>query len=93
MKLMRLAMRPPSGDDSDQRDDGDRGVRSFTNFLKRHFGPNFVPPAASRLSPGGGRPAEVRAKTDARKSTWLAAARAKSNALEARILASEKAKR
>lgn len=42
------------------------------------------------LAPGGGRPADPRARTDARKGSWAAEARAKSDALEARILASEK---
>ena len=74
-RMMRLAMRPPSGDESQGRDDDTRGVGGFKEFLKRHFGPNFVPPAASRLARGQG---------------WAAEARAKSDALEARILAAEK---
>lgn len=74
MSLMRLAMRPPSGDESDRRNDGDGGRKGFLEFAKRYFGPRFAEPKPSGT---------------ARKSDWLATARGKSDALEARLRKAE----
>lgn len=67
---MRRQATRTSGADFDHSSDADGGRKGFIGAIRSIFGPKFVPPQASRLS---------------RKSGWLEDARAKSDALEAKL--------